>query len=49
MNDEQNFSTIVSSYTPSDYSKARFSASTGDADLPLPTADIFLNEDVPTV
>jgi len=45
MNDEKNFSTIASSYTPSDYRKARFAANTGDADLPLPSADLLCDED----
>jgi hypothetical protein len=44
MNDEQNFSTIASSYQPHDYRKARFAANMGDADLPLPTTD-FLTAD----
>lgn len=47
MNDERNFSTIASSYTPSDYRKARFAANTGDADLPLPTADVLRDKDAP--
>lgn len=39
MNDEKNFSTITSSYTPKDYRRARFAADMGDADLPLPSFD----------
>lgn len=45
MNDEQNFSTIASSYTPSDYSKSRYAADAADADLPLPTTDVFFDDD----
>lgn len=44
MIDEQNFSTIASSYQAHDYRKARFAANMGDADLPLPTPD-FLTTD----
>lgn len=44
MNDEKNFSTIPSSYTPSDYRIARYAANTGDADLPLPAADMLLDD-----
>jgi hypothetical protein len=39
MNDEKNFSTIPSSYTPKDYRRARFAANMGDADLPIPSFD----------
>lgn len=39
MNDERNFSTIPSSYKSHDYRKARYAHNTGDADLPIPSAD----------
>ena len=45
MNDEKNFSSIPSSYTPSDYSQARYAANTGDADLPIPTIDELIYSD----
>ncbi|SER21812.1 hypothetical protein [Neolewinella agarilytica] len=43
MSDEKNFSSIASSYTPSDYSKARYAANTGDADLPIPSLSDCMN------
>ncbi|WP_187271116.1 hypothetical protein [Neolewinella aurantiaca] len=47
MKDENNFSTIPSSYKPKDYRLARFAANTGDADLPLPDIAQSDNSDEP--
>jgi len=45
MNEEKNFSSIPGSYTPSDYTKARFSANCGDACLPIPSLDDCIDAD----
>ena len=45
MDESDNNSKITSSYTPSDYRRARFAADTGDADLPIPSLEELIEED----